>query len=47
MAISNRYQIETTTDRYLLEDGSGVYLIEGIDLLDIVITMGPITQTPV
>jgi hypothetical protein len=27
--MADAYQIETTADRYLLEDGSGVYLLEG------------------
>jgi hypothetical protein len=30
MAISFAYQLETTTDRYLLEDGSGVCLMDDI-----------------
>ena len=26
--MADAYQLEATTDRYLLEDGSGVYLLE-------------------
>lgn len=28
--MADAYQLETTADRYLLEDGSGVYLLEPV-----------------
>jgi hypothetical protein len=28
--MADAYQLEATTDRYLLEDGTGVYLLENI-----------------
>jgi len=33
MADAEAYQYETTTDRYLLEDGLGVYLLESAPAL--------------
>lgn len=45
--MADAYQLETTADRYLLEDGSGVYLLEVSAAADpVILVMAPYVPQP-